>query len=267
MTKPVCSIEGCGKAAYAFALCSMHYTRRRRGQDVSTSFRQRAKDVSVEEVVRLYTVDKLSTVKLAARFGIADVTVSKMLKSHGVEIRGIRGPRVAARRVRKTLDQPLIVATYKAIDYMSVAGMARLHKTSIGTIKNILAANNIAIRPVTEVRHTGKWKSGSLSPFWNPNRTDEERKKTRSTIEVTHWRRNVYARDGFECQACGATGVRLEAHHIESWGTCPDKRFDVSNGITFCKPCHVEFHKRFGKRHNNKTQLAEFVTPAMEIAA
>lgn len=263
-----CTVERCDKPHFGQGFCSSHYTRKYRGQDLNTSYRQRVKEAPIDQIVSLYVNDKLSTVRLAERFGIADVTISAMLKKAGVAIRGITGPR--ARNVRGKLDESAIVLAYTTSKDMSVAETARVYGTSISTIKNILVDNRVQLRKVTEVRHTGKWKRGSEHPFYKPHLTESDRVRRRSKVDVKPWRDAVFKRDRFECQSCGAFGrqpSRLEAHHIESWSTCPDKRFDVSNGITFCQACHLEFHKQFGKGGNDRLQLAIFLTPAMETAA
>jgi hypothetical protein len=55
------------------------------------------------------------------------------------------------------------------------------------------------------------------------------------------WRTSVFERDNYKCQGCG-TSKDLQAHHIEHWKDCVDKRFDVDNGITLCKKCHLKAH-------------------------
>jgi hypothetical protein len=51
------------------------------------------------------------------------------------------------------------------------------------------------------------------------------------------WAKEVKKRDNYTCQDCGAKGVPMIAHHIRSWKTNRDLRFDVDNGITLCVPC------------------------------
>ena len=68
-------------------------------------------------------------------------------------------------------------------------------------------------------------------------------KRYRQSVEYRAWRTAVYERDSYTCQRCGQRGVSLEAHHIEPWATCPEKRFVVSNGVTLCKECHRKLHR------------------------
>jgi hypothetical protein len=57
----------------------------------------------------------------------------------------------------------------------------------------------------------------------------------------TVWSRKVKKRDK-QCKKCDST-ENLEAHHIFSYSKHPQKRLDVTNGITLCKKCHKEIEK------------------------
>lgn len=54
------------------------------------------------------------------------------------------------------------------------------------------------------------------------------------------WRESVMKRDDYTCQNCGERGTYLEVHHIKSWAKFPELRFVTSNGITYCRECHIE---------------------------
>lgn len=71
-----------------------------------------------------------------------------------------------------------------------------------------------------------------------------ERQRGRDSTELTEWRKAVYIRDKATCQQCGYRGKNIHAHHIKSYAMHPDLRFDVSNGITVCVPCHEKIHGR-----------------------
>src|SRR6185436_4448468 len=62
------------------------------------------------------------------------------------------------------------------------------------------------------------------------------------------WRNAVLERDDYTCQRCGRICKRYErglaAHHVASWAESPDTRFDVANGLTLCRACHMELHGR-----------------------
>ena len=48
---------------------------------------------------------------------------------------------------------------------------------------------------------------------------------------------------------------KLNVHHIEGYAENKHLRIDVSNGITFCQKCHNVFHRIYGKKNNNRSQL------------
>jgi hypothetical protein len=57
------------------------------------------------------------------------------------------------------------------------------------------------------------------------------------------WRKAVLRRDKRHCRICHATR-KLEAHHILPFGTHRGERWNVSNGLTLCRTCHVKFRHR-----------------------
>jgi 5-methylcytosine-specific restriction endonuclease McrA len=63
--------------------------------------------------------------------------------------------------------------------------------------------------------------------------------------EAKHWRIGVFERDDYICQLCGySKGHILNAHHIKPWAKYPELRFDLDNGITLCRDCHIKIHKK-----------------------
>lgn len=98
---------------------------------------------------------------------------------------------------------------------------------------------------------------------WNPNKTMEERRRSRNRDDVpaTHlWRKAVRKRDGCVCQVCGTNDRQtIVAHHLDSWKENPEKRFVVDNGVTTCWRCHCDFHSQYGYGKNTKQQWEEFL--------
>ena len=70
--------------------------------------------------------------------------------------------------------------------------------------------------------------------------------KRRATKEYKEWREAVFKRDNYTCQMCGQHGGKLNAHHIERYSKCVERRTDVSNGVTLCESCHRLLHKMEG---------------------
>ena len=84
------------------------------------------------------------------------------------------------------------------------------------------------------------------SPFWKGGIT-KQNKLDRTRAEYREWRESVFVRDNYTCQKCGKKNgngyrVYLQAHHKEKWSDNKEKRFDIDNGITLCKDCHLLEH-------------------------
>ena len=105
-------------------------------------------------------------------------------------------------------------------------------------------------------------KTGKLSPRWNPNKTSKDKLESRGRFqskEAQRWSKKIKVIFDFMCQKCFERGGRLVSHHIESWHSNVKLRLDLSNGICLCENCHKEFHKKYGKKNNNKIQLKDFL--------
>lgn len=89
-------------------------------------------------------------------------------------------------------------------------------------------------------------KPGEANPRWNPNRTWEERRKSRNSPEDNVFRIAVFSRDKYTCVCCKKKGGTLNVHHLKSWRSHKNLRYEVSNGVTLCTDCHHEFHQTFG---------------------
>lgn len=97
---------------------------------------------------------------------------------------------------------------------------------------------------------------------YNPNKTDEERMLGRYIIggmSATKWRKEVFNRDNYTCLICNQYGGALNAHHLDGWGWCKERRFDITNGVTLCVSCHNDYHKIYGKLNNTEEQFKEYI--------
>ena len=57
------------------------------------------------------------------------------------------------------------------------------------------------------------------------------------------WRKSVLSRDGNQCRNCGFISKSNHAHHIKPWARNIELRYEVGNGMTLCRECHVALHK------------------------
>lgn len=87
-----------------------------------------------------------------------------------------------------------------------------------------------------------KSRSGKYHHNWQGGITSESR-KDRNCPKYKKWVKDVLKKYNFTCANCGIYGIGLECHHILSFSKHKDKRFDVSNGICYCKECHRKIHK------------------------
>ena len=99
---------------------------------------------------------------------------------------------------------------------------------------------------------------GSKSANWKGGLTSKNL-EIRHSIEFRLWREAVFARDNWTCQKCKEKGGKLHPHHIQNFAQYPELRFAIDNGITLCKDCHREFHKKYGRKNNTKEQIKIFL--------
>jgi hypothetical protein len=62
----------------------------------------------------------------------------------------------------------------------------------------------------------------------------------------------------YSCDVCKRYGGKLNAHHLDGWNWCVEKRFDLSNLVCLCEMHHKEFHKLYGNKNNTNEQYQEF---------
>ena len=87
-------------------------------------------------------------------------------------------------------------------------------------------------------KETNHLKRGENAHHWKGGTYGTERHRDMGRQEYKQWRSDVFQRDNWTCQTCKTRGIYLEAHHIKSWAKFPELRYEVSNGITLCLPCH-----------------------------
>lgn len=110
--------------------------------------------------------------------------------------------------------------------------------------------------------------TGENNPNWNPERTHDQRIKERKILEYANWRRGVFDRDNYTCQSCGdGKGGNLVAHHLESYHSNKAARYDIDNGVTLCKTCHLEYHRGYGWKNATRQKFEAFVASRQKQTA
>lgn len=130
----------------------------------------------------------------------------------------------------------------------------------------IICGNTLSTYKGSNKSNTGICRScyrGDKCHLWKPSITMEDRERDRVRFYNplhAEWRKKVFKRDGYDCQKCGQHGQKLCAHHIESYSKNKEKRYDINNGVTLCRSCHVVFHNKYGWFDSNRKDLNEFLT-------
>ncbi len=84
-------------------------------------------------------------------------------------------------------------------------------------------------------------RQGKNSWNWVEDRNlTMEKRRLRGSVDWRKWRESIFARDKYTCQECGKSGVYIEPHHIVPIKKDFSKMFDIANGITLCRPCHIK---------------------------
>lgn len=102
-------------------------------------------------------------------------------------------------------------------------------------------------------------RQGENSANWKGGITTVEL-QVRHCFKSRQWVSDIFTRDDFICQECGDRGGKLNAHHIDLFSDiikrnniktldeallC-DELWNLNNGITLCKHCHLIKHKKNG---------------------
>lgn len=95
------------------------------------------------------------------------------------------------------------------------------------------------------LRSLAKNRNQSGENHWNwQGGITPENSKIRNSQEYKDWRDQVFGRDSYTCQECSrhrkpGDRVILHADHIKPFATHPELRFDIDNGRTLCRECHL----------------------------
>lgn len=129
------------------------------------------------------------------------------------------------------------------------------HESQKGKRVSIKSEFKKGIRHSTATEFKKGENTGKNHPNWKGGVTSEH-DKIRRTGEYKQWRNAVYERDYWTCQKCGkhCDAKDIAAHHIKSFADYPQYRFDINNGITYCRGCHLALHNKL--RNSKKCALA-----------
>ena len=139
-----------------------------------------------------------------------------------------------------------------------------LGKTRSQEMKDKVSKTKKGVKLSTETKNKMKGKipwnkglkgynSGEKHPCWKGGLNRTEYQKYKCSTKWGEWRKSVFERDDYTCQDCGIkgnqTGGYLEPHHIIPMrdlikNNLIDLIYEVSNGKTLCRKCHMLTFKR-----------------------
>jgi hypothetical protein len=135
---------------------------------------------------------------------------------------------------------PKYAKIYKKSEQKRIKNFAKDYlECNNGFIKNKewdIIIQEILIRPY-------KIKQGDKHWNWKGGITSEN-SIIRNSINYRTWRKKVFRRDKYTCQKCNKKGGKLNAHHIKPFCNHKNLRFNIENGMTLCKQCHINEHSR-----------------------
>lgn len=159
--------------------------------------------------------------ELAERFGKSKVTIAKWAARCGLK----KSPEYRAQVQRAN-------ATGRVLSHESKSKIAEKMRGRTWTAEQRV---KIMAREIPSGQNHYRWKGGRP---W---------RRFKDARYIT-WRSAVLERDGYVCQDCGRQCKKhergLAAHHLRPYAEHPDLRFDVANGLTLCRHCHLTRHGR-----------------------
>lgn len=189
----------------------------------------------------------LTVRQIEKEIGVPSRTISRWLRESGVTMRK-PGETAKTQRLTSQELQRLYVQEDKSAEAIAV-----MWGVTPVTVRKKLREFGIQVRESNKGRKFGPEMGekiskalkgrfvGSNNPNWRGSDVKEYR-RMRTTYEAKQWSQMVKERDGWKCVKCGSVND-LQSHHIKRWRANKAHRFDISNGMTLCRPCHADEHR------------------------
>ena len=200
-----------------------------------------------------YYISKLSFREIGDKYNSTKSNIQNLFKSLGLQPRNrsesIKNQWVGATNRRLEQSKRAKATLIEDTKVRDKALQLSKSEESIDKIRKSKLGSNNPMYGITGQRHHN----------WNPNITDYERERLRKDKRYVTWSHNVKLRDKFTCMKCGdKSGGNLESHHISSFNSDVDNRYNISNGVTLCTKCHKDFHLKYGYGNNTKNQFKQW---------
>lgn len=201
-----------------------------------------------EDLRRWYVDERLTAQEIGTKVGKSKRTIVRLLHKFSIPVRPPGPERHDQLRDPKWLRHQYVDLGKSTTDIANDLG------TQATLVSYWLKRNDVAARArgchepyartpthraATAAR--GRLYVGTANPNYKGG-PDRENKSLRTSYKAKSWSKQVRERDNWTCVDCGGAG--RHAHHLQSWKTHPELRFDLSNGVTVCVPCHERRHGR-----------------------
>ena len=219
----------------------------------------------------LYCKKKLSSVQCAKLLNCSYKVVLARLREYGLHIRTISEAKIGVlyptRKIQ--IDEKRLKKLY-VDEKLNTVKCGKIFNCSYTTINRRLVSLNIPIRKSdTEFKkgeYTGygqktRFKNGKNHLFWKGG-ISSLYDKIKQTLQYKSWRDSVYRRDYWHCQICNkhCEGGNIVAHHRKAFADYPELRFDIDNGITLCRGCHLKIHRGEEKTNGYGSEIYAYAS-------
>ena len=170
---------------------------------------KRRSDVTKEILEQKYMIERKSLEQIGKDFGVSQTLIHNRLHGYGIAAR-YKGEAIKGRKF--TIDHKI-----------------KLSKSKLGKLRGELNNN---------------WRGGIA----------RENLIARNSREYKTFRKAILRFHGEKCNKCGKELLipcpccghipDRHVHHIKSFATCIEGRFDFNNVIVLCHPCHLSQHTK-----------------------
>lgn len=131
------------------------------------------------------------------------------------------------------------VECYDKCRFITTEGRLKISQIHKGKKYRLGIPSSEKQKSIARINWTGK-----NNPNWNGGSTLLKRYVHYKNSDYKNWRKFVFERDNYTCQNCNKHGGFLHPHHLKSYTKFPEFRYEVSNGMTLCVPCHKQIHSK-----------------------
>lgn len=186
--------------------------------------------ISYEDLYRLYVDDGKSFKEIAFIYKCSNQTICNRLKEYNIQARDTYSHFVGTKQSDEHKSKRALKLT--GVKRPGIGGRKSGFVSPIKGMSKFLNPD-IITNGLAKDKHWN-WKGG----------ISKENILIRQSSEYKNWRQSVFIRDNWICQNCFLKKRQIEAHHIEHFAMNISARFNLNNGITLCKSCHSQFHKK-----------------------